>query len=38
MAHTISHTNLKIGLVDRQIYKVPHLGLHDARKWSHSSS
>ena len=36
MAHTISHTNLKIGQVNRQIYKVPHL--HDARKWSHSST
>jgi hypothetical protein len=28
MGHTISHTNLKIGQVNRQIYKVPHL--HDA--------
>ncbi len=36
LTHTISHTNLKIGQVNRQIYKVPHL--HDARKWSHSSS
>jgi hypothetical protein len=36
MAHTISHTNLKIGQVDRQIYKVPHL--HDARLRAHSSS
>ena len=27
---------LKIGQVNRQIYKVPHM--HDARKWSHSSS
>ena len=25
MAHTVSHTNLKIGQVNRQIYKVPHL-------------
>ena len=35
-ANTISHTNLKIGQVDRQIYKFPHL--YDAQKWSHSSS
>jgi hypothetical protein len=34
--HTISHTNLKIGQVNRQIYKVPRI--HDARLWSHSSS
>ena len=33
-AHTISHTILKIGQVNRQIYKVPHL--HDAQKWSQS--
>jgi hypothetical protein len=31
-----SHTNLKIGQVNRQIYKFPHL--YDAQKWSHSSS
>jgi hypothetical protein len=35
-SHTISHTNLKIGQVNRQIYKVPHM--HDARLWLHSSS
>jgi hypothetical protein len=35
MAHTISRTNLKIGQVNRQIYKVPRI--HDARLWSHSS-
>ena len=34
MARTISHTILKIGQVNRQIYKVPHM--HDAQKWSHS--
>jgi hypothetical protein len=32
----ISHTNLKIGQVNRQTQKVPHL--HDAQKWSHLSS
>ena len=31
MGHTISQTNLKIGQVNRQIYKVPNL--HDARKY-----
>ena len=36
MAHTISHTNLKIGQVNRQIYQVP--DLHDPRLWSHPSS
>ena len=30
MAHTISNTNLKIGQVNRQIYKVPHLHLQRA--------
>jgi hypothetical protein len=34
--HTISHTNSKIGHVNRQNYKVPRM--HDARKMSHSSS
>jgi hypothetical protein len=35
MGHTVSHTNLKIGQVNRQIYKVPRV--HDARLWSHST-
>jgi hypothetical protein len=36
MGPTISHTNLKIGQVNRQIFKVPQL--HDARLWSRSTS
>jgi hypothetical protein len=31
MAYTISHTNFKIGQVNRQTYKVPHL--HDRSRF-----